>query len=363
MKLLPAILIMLVISSFCSAQEVFMEGYVVRSKGDTLHGFIQEDVQKDLLHTIKFKSDNKVRGFNLLDCSKVQSFGYTDGTLYRAVDFINAAGDSAIDERCFAKLLVKGFYDLYSFIEDERTYFVITIDSSSYFIFNSVFTSNGELRKEGNYISRLDQFAAECDRNDLNAERISYSEKDIAGFVTGLDTCLAPGIIPVNYYHKPRTKIEIMIFAGSLPLGQQSQFTGEAFLRLTYPQLSRKSSINIGIHYSNTLSVTHDLNLYNFVEKISTRNIVFSIPATLQYNFTTGIIQSYIYAGFSGAILNQTTNQVNITPSGFQRKFGIAFIAGLGIEGRLIKRLYIRADWRYELILQFPSIGLAYKFK
>ncbi len=363
MKRLPAILIMLVITSFCSAQEVLTEGYIVRGKGDTLHGFIQEEVQKDLLRTIKFKTDNKVSASDIFDCSTVQSFGYAGGNIYRAIDFTNAAGDSAMVERCFAKLLVKGFYDLYSFLEDERTYFVVTIDSSAYFIFNSVFTSNGELRKEGNYISRLDQFAAECDRNDLNAERINYSEKDIAGFVTGMDTCLAPGIIPVNYYHKPRTKIEIMIFAGSLPLGGQSQFTGEAFIRLTYPQLSRKSSINIGIHYSNTLSVTEDLNFYNFVEKVSTRNIIFSIPATLQYNFTTGIVQSYIYAGFSGAILNQTTNQVNTTPSGFQQKFGIAFIAGLGIEGRLIKRFFVRADWRYELILQFPTIGIAYKFK
>jgi hypothetical protein len=363
-KMLAAILIMLFVHSWGWAQDGFTDGYIVRSNRDTLHGFLQDEVRRDIQHSIKFKTDHKASAYSLFDCSTVQSFGYNGGNLYQAIDFTNTSGDSAIKERCFARLLVKGFYNLYSVLEDETAYFLIKIDNDSYFLFNSAYTSNGELKTQGNYISRLAQFAAECDADDLNAERISYTEKDIAGFVTGLDTCLAPGIIPVNYYHKPRTKFEFMIFAGGLPLSQQTQFTGEAFIRMTYPQLGKKTSINIGIHYSSTLRVSKIVDNYNYsVGKVTTRDQIFSIPATLQYNFTTGFIQTYLYAGFSGAVLNETVNSDNTTAAGLQGKFGIAILAGVGIDGRLTKRLYVRADWRYELILQYPSVGVVYKLK
>jgi hypothetical protein len=40
----------------------------------------------------------------------------------------------------------------------------------------------------------------------------------------------------------------------------------------------------------------------------------------------------------------------------------VAIIGGIGIEASLFKRLMARVDWRYEFLLQYPSVGLAWQF-
>jgi outer membrane protein W len=95
---------------------------------------------------------------------------------------------------------------------------------------------------------------------------------------------------------------------------------------------------------------------------LATHNQVYSIPVTFQYNFTTGIVQPYFYAGISGAYSTKTANSFTTGIPSSSNQFGVALVIGIGIEARVISKLYFKADWRYEVLMQYPAIGLAYKF-
>jgi hypothetical protein len=43
-------------------------------------------------------------------------------------------------------------------------------------------------------------------------------------------------------------------------------------------------------------------------------------------------------------------------------EFGVALVLGIRIEAKIVSKLYFKADWRYEVLMQYPAIGLAYQF-
>jgi hypothetical protein len=67
-----------------------------------------------------------------------------------------------------------------------------------------------------------------------------------------------------------------------------------------------------------------------------------------------------VYAGFSIGKLHETTESVALTQVGLQNGYGFSFLFGGGVEVRIVKRLFVKADYRNELLSQFPAIGIQY---
>jgi hypothetical protein len=147
-----------------------------------------------------------------------------------------------------------------------------------------------------------------------------------------------------------------------LPAGDDHQITLDAAVRLINPRIDPKASLNIGLRYSNTgtstKTTTYDY-IYNieYVYVSKQTHEVFCLPVTFQYNLLSGRIQPAVYVGFSAAYLSENPADPHIL-----QKFGIAVIGGACIEGYITPHFLIKADWRYELLMQYPSIGVGIKF-
>ncbi|HTS44248.1 MAG TPA: hypothetical protein VMH01_07610 [Puia sp.] len=359
-KTLTAFLVLMVFGLKGIAQKIFVPGYIVKNSGDTSRGLLQEEMRKDLLTQVQFKTDisSPAKVFTVDD---VKSFKYESGDMYKKISFLDISGDSDIHATCFGKQLVEGRYSLFDFESKGSLFFLLTVAPDSYLLYDAVYYANGEEKEEGSYVAQLTLLSNECKYDFFQPNQTGFNEKDISQFVMQLNQCAAPDEKAVSYYTKPKVSTEFLVYAGGLPLGKQGQITVEGIARICYPQISRKFFVNIGFRYARIVTESiSDTSLYDhFIET----HQIYCVPLTLQYNILTGRVQPFIYAGVSVAYLKETAEDALVNDSGFQHNYGFAFIVGAGLEVYIVKGLAFRADWRYELLTQFPSIGLSYRFK
>jgi hypothetical protein len=362
MNRLP-IALLLCISIYSSAQNNFAEGYIIKTNGDSLHGYLQEELRNQLVFQIQFKTDNPNSSFQTFTTNDVKAFKYVTGNQYKKITLKNTLPDSGYMETVFALELVEGSYNLYSYILKDETYFVAEGNGAYYFLYNTTYNANGAILIEGNYISRLGVLAAACPNKSFNTEQLSYAEKDISKYIFDLNNCLSPNTASINHYQKPKAISQIVAFAGGMILGKnKDQVTADIAMRLMYPQLSKDLFVILGIHYSHSNRTQNDIDPnYNHVIYLFKDDIL-CVPLTLQYNFTIGPIHPYVSGGFAAAHLtekNTTTDYyaIYVAP---QNRFGISVIGAAGIEGSITNNLSIKAEWRYEFFLQYPIVGIAY---
>jgi hypothetical protein len=66
--------------------------------------------------------------------------------------------------------------------------------------------------------------------------------------------------------------------------------------------------------------------------------------------------------GFSAAYLSENLLAKAIYSNTTTTKLGLAFIIEAGVDGYISKHFLVKACWRYELLTQFPAVGIAYIF-
>jgi hypothetical protein len=284
-----------------------------------------------------------------------------DEDFYSRISFQNTASENQAMDTAFAKQLVKGNYELYTFLKAERRFYVVKKDTLTYFLYNTLLDNHGEVIQQGNYSSRLVLLQRACGKPAFQNRSIEYGQKEMTNLFIDLNNCIAPGSA-TSLYHKSKLKTEIVVFAGGLPLGNQSQFSAEAVLRFSSPRLTRNTVLNIGVHFSNTVT-TYTLGPQYYTgspKPIPIQHQIICIPISIQYYFTNGRIRPYVYAGFSVGKLHETTESVALAQLGLQNGYGFSFLFGGGVEVRIVKRLFVKADYRNELLSQFPAIGIQY---
>lgn len=341
------------------AQQTFDPGYIFTQNKDTIKGFILVATESELAQTVKFKKEGSAewKDFRPEDLK-----GFGMGTdVYKSMNFLNTAEDS-VRVSAFLKQLVNGEYNLYSYVKPQRKYYVIQHDETNYFLFDMVSLNSGEVIQQANYYNYLNFVSISCEKVNALVKGVGYNDKAMSDFILKVDNCDSR-VRATNLYQKPKTVILPLVFVGGLPFGgKDQQFTANFTLRFSLPKVDRKTSINIGINYSST----NKNKVYNEALDVPyddyTLEKILSFPLTVQYNFTTSRVQPYFYLGFSGAFVNTKP-----APNGYytpppDQYFGFALVCGIGIEARIVSGLFVKADWRYELILQYPAIGLLYHF-
>ncbi|HLA60333.1 MAG TPA: outer membrane beta-barrel protein [Puia sp.] len=358
MKCIKCLVILCLLYAYLPAQQIFDPGYIISLNRDTVNGFIKADLESDLISRIHFKNDE---GSLLKDYGPADLLGFGIGKdIYKSMRFLNTAEDS-IMETAFVKQLVKGEYNLYAYRKPDRFFYLIQNDTTLYFLYDEVSRGTGEIMQKGNFYNYLNLIAVPCEKLTNLVGRVGYNDKDMAGFISKVDNCETPGIA-TNYYQKPKTLVQPMIFAGGLPVAEKNQFTASFILHITLPRIDKKTSINIGINYSNLTKKTEERSDYYFLYDLFTHYQIYSVPVTFQYNFTTSRVQPYFYVGISPAYTSRSTNTRNYNIPASDHDFGLALVAGLGVQVRMISKLFLRADWRYEVVLQYPAVGIAYQF-
>jgi len=359
MKRFPCIILFISIHFFTNAQQSSDPGYIVKHNKDTVRGMIKTSVEAELFESVSFKKDID-SDWTQYGPSDIIGFGLEYGK-FSSIHFLNGSKGNTPDIT-FAKQLISGVYNLFTYTNGARRFFILQKDTTIYQLYDELVSTTGEIEQGANYQNYLYFISVPCDKLNNKYKQIGYDERSIADFVQETNNCISGGS-SVSYFKKQKMAMTPVIFAGGLPIsGQESQITANLLLRFTIPRVDKQASLNIGLNYSRTTYMTADSKSLNPSYQYYTRQQVISIPLTIQYNFMLTRIQPYLYLGFSGAYVTKDALASGFWVTPNDKGFGAYPLAGLGIEARVVSGLFIRADWRYESILQYPAIGLSYHF-
>jgi len=338
------------------AQDRSSPGYIVRVSGDTVRGFLKEQGTNESSTQISFKATADAREYQVYSPGGVKAFQYDGGDLFRAIAYADTRDTETTHRTNFARLLVTGEYDLYSFTEKDILFFLVRKDTSFYFIFDDDISQVPMV--PGNFRNELNFFAVSCDGPKLQTEKVNYNPGDVAEFFRKLDACVNPTRSVTSYYSKPKGKLSFFAYGGGLPVGSRYQYSLEAGLRLTWPQLSPGVSLNLGFRYVYKKTRIADPNyLIVTIWHPETYKIT-SFPIYVQYRFTRGIVQPFVYGGLAAMSYDDITDVQKVGDDPYYHKFGLQVVAGGGVEVRLLPVLRVRAEWQYEYISEYPTIGL-----
>jgi opacity protein-like surface antigen len=345
------------------AQVRDLPGYIVRNSGDTVHGFLKEQGLDESARQISYKSAESDNDYQIFTPSDVKAFQYDGGDLYRSITFSDTRRDEPVTLTYYGKLLVTGEYDLYNFTEDEVLFFLVRRDNTFYLMFDDDLRSIPGIK--GNFRNELNFFTSSCDAVRQTVDNVAYSTVTMIQFFQKLDACLNPGKSVTSFYHHQKVKIQtgLFVYVGGISFGNYAQLTAEARLRVTLNQMMPGVSFNLGYRYAEVMK-KHFQNPYYLVAPNYNHETwqIKSIPLTVQYNFTRGVVQPYAFGGVSLSSENIITDNPELylgTYNPYFNSYALAFLFGAGVEVRLIHFLWARVEWRYETMAQYPTVGLA----
>jgi Outer membrane protein beta-barrel domain len=361
MKFLLATLSFLFSISSVFSQDNFANGYIVNHSGDTLKGLIHRAIEEDLFGSVQFKGNQSASPRNILP-GEIELFAM-DEDIFRSVSFLNTSLDNAQQDSCFAKQLVLGKYELYTFTRKEKRFYIVRSGNNAQLIFDTYYTNMGDAVQEGNFLTRMRLIMNECPEVSRKYQSFEFGQKQMTGYIESLDRCLAPASVK-SFYHRTKTDMNFYAYFGGLPVPEYEQFCGEIGLRFNSPLLSQKTFLNIDFRYSyiNTIDHDNDSNYPNIIYTTTQENRIYSIPVTIQYDFIIKRIRPYAYGGFS-VLYNNVTKVSDIPYMQPATRFNFSPVFGIGVEGYITNRLFLKADWRYEVFLQYPNLCIGYLFK
>src|SRR5882724_8706159 len=150
-------------------------GFIVKNYRDTVKGYIKPFSEKQLDNQVFFtqKSGSEPSALTTTD---ITSFGYDDGNTFAKVTYTHPT--TFIKDTRFAKMLVDGYYRLYTFWQKERNFFVVTsYEDSTYLLYDDSFSgTSGILDESGNYRNQLLFFSISCEDLKRHLENIEYNE-------------------------------------------------------------------------------------------------------------------------------------------------------------------------------------------
>ncbi|QEC68761.1 porin family protein [Panacibacter ginsenosidivorans] len=349
-----------VIPVFVFSQSGFKPGFIVKNNGDTVRGFLESIETKKISGRISFSPSNTSNPATFTT-AEIKSFGYDGENTFRKVVYTDPF--ELTQKEQFAKLLSLGYYSLYTFWKKDVMYFIIkTPEDSCHLLYDDDRSSNGYINQKGNFQNELLFFSQSCNTLKPLIETLNYTEADLIQYIQKLNKCVSPSTASQIVYKKEKSKLNIYAYAGGMYFGSGHEYTGRIIGKITVPAVDKNLALTFGLNYM-THQNTELVDVLGYKKEQTVNKNIFSVPLSIQYYFTKGIIRPYLDAGVT---LDYLTTDGELTFYGKKindSKFGPAFTAALGIEGYITQRLFIKADFRYELFVHYPTVGIAYTFK
>lgn len=357
------LLSLLLTSSRIFCQDVFRKGYVVNNNSDTVRGYIREDLEETLLQSITFTDASGTK--KVLSISDIKAFAFDQGPIFRLISYWHPL-DSIKRQIHFAKLLMSGPFELFSFRKKDKLNFVVFTTDSSYLLYDDQTTQLGEVTEQGNYRNFLAFFARDCPKVSATAGNVNFNEQALISFFSSLEKCNGTFSSTQISYSKPKTERYILLTAGAFALDNKSEISGQALIQFLWPSFSKKTSLNTGLSYSrNSKETTTPYSLGKIKDKLVTE--LYEVPLVVRYNILSRRVRPYIYGGAAVGTKREleTVSKVSSfeteTFSADHSSFGATVLLGGGIDVSVWKNLVINVDWHYDLISHLPVIGIGYR--
>ena len=354
--------LLLLVSHYSFCQDVFTKGYIVAGK-DTVRGYIKQDLDERLAEGITFKNQAGIS--KVLTVSDINFFGFDDGFRFGVVSYVDPH-EGSNKKIHFAKILMQGPYDLFSFRKRDDLYFVVRRSDSSYLLYDDERTTLGDVVEKGNFRNFLAFFGRECSKTNLDIANINFTEPGLVTFFKKLEACQRILNTATISYFKSKTERHILVMAGGFSVNQKSDLVVEALLQLALPSVNKKASINMGVAYLRNTKKSS--SIYSFGD-IQSKHVseFYELPVLMRYDFLTKVIEPYLYIG-PGVLLRkeqETTTKTTLstpeTVQSNQHSFNPTLIVGGGISVLISKNLFIKVDWRYDLYSRLPLLGIGFR--
>jgi hypothetical protein len=359
---------LVLISCFLFGQPSYKKGYLINNNGDTIQGYIKDDVEEKLARSIDFKDEAGV--IKILSVGDMKEFGFDGESNFRLVNYVDPL-DSLKRKTHFAKLLLEGTYKLFSFRRKDDLNFIVVNKDTSYLLYDDVKSEFGDIFEKGNYQSLLFFFARECPKISSKAANVNFSEESLLAFFVSLEKCTGHANNTVVHYSTSKSQKNIILSAGALGWDKRTEIAIQVLGQFVVPSVNRKSSLLTGIVYlRSTHESTTTYTLAKDHSKYETQ--VFEIPLMFRYDILQKVVQPYIYGGAGGAFKKdkETTTRTSLitadteaTGTTESSDFGATVLVGAGINIRVVKDLFINLDYRYDLYSHLPVAGLACKIR
>jgi hypothetical protein len=339
-------------------QSVFESGYIVKINNDTIKGSIKHDIEEKLSTQISFQSSNGVIETHIP--ATIKAFGFTGGDQFRIVVYTDPT-DNFISKNHFAKLLFDGINELYSFIRKDIHFFVAKIkEDTTFLMYDLIQNAIGQMIEQGNYQNQLFFIGRECDALRARAAKTNYNEPDMIKYFVALDKCLGNSNAEAVHYVKPKTITQVYVFAGGLPLGDKYQVMAQGMIKFIIPSQSRKTSLNIGIAYLKNKRTAEDSDYFGTVTEFDLVTDIIEIPLLIQYDLLEGKVRPFVYGGPG---VGYKRESAFTEPKSNDSGVGVTLIGGAGIEGYVAKKVFLKIDWRYDLLAHYPVVGIGIRLK
>lgn len=337
------------------AQTGFQKGFIITPAGDTATGFLKSNTYAALAKAVSYQPT--VGGStSTYTCAQLRGFGFEGGDLFTSVTYTDGS-DSNRRKREFARVAVSGPYTLYVLPRGDASNYLLQSSDTSYVLYDDQVDLFTKKLVRGSFRNTLAFVTRDCNRASTDFERMTFLEHNIIQTVHKLNSC--NGGVSVLHRSKARYDAHFVVYAGASAIDKKwNQLSGGAEVRLRNTKMSRKISFVTGLHYSKTTITDRKWTYYPVGWKYTDdeTNII-SVPLLVHYTLLDRSFQPYIYAGFGAAYRERTisprTNSF-VDPA----KTGVSIIGGVGIEYYPVRFVGIKADWRYELLMQRPSLGL-----
>jgi hypothetical protein len=344
------------------AQQNFTGGYVILANGDTLRGYLQEEVEGSLVTGVTFSNNENGTSSKKYVVTDAKAFHYDQGSSFEAVSYNDLNNTPTTT---FAKLLLTGYYRLYSLRIKDVIFFVVKNNDSTQLLYDDIRRTDGTIETTGNYVNVLSFLSRTCDKLKNEVTRLRYAEPEMLSFVSRLNQCISPDETNTSFYLKPHSTATVYLYAGGLPLGDEYELIGRVGAKITTPSISKNLSLGIAFTYSTHKQIdSYEQNGSSYITTFEYNHILKlqTLSGSFQYDFATGRLRPYFQAGI-GLTFSQEQDPINHGGvEKFENDFGASFLAAIGVEGYVTKHLAIKADWRYEVLFHYPTIGVAYFF-
>lgn len=345
-----------------TSQTGFQKGYIVTTNGDSSSGYLKRNTYAELAHNVAFSSDSKGNNSVFYTTENLKAFAFNGGDVFEAVSYIDLS-DSNEHKTEFGRLALEGYYNVYSLARQTTSGYLIKSVDTTYLLYDDVIDKGMERPQMhlGNYRNTLAFLARDCNKAQTDFTRINFSRQDITRVVKQLNDCNQSASIV--HRHKEKLEKHLVVYAGAFAVKDAwEQISGGAEIRLRNTILSRKLSFVTGVHYSKTNDITRTFSYGTYLwTKHEYVTEVYSVPALLHYSFLERVVQPYMYFGFGAAYKKIGYKSKSTFDKGFQGAYRLSIIGGAGVEVYPIRNIAIKADWRYELLMQHPTIGIAFR--
>lgn len=208
------------------AQQVFVRGYIIDQKGDTTHGWIHDQSDKQLTKQFFFKADLSQTNSQVIEPKSVKQFEFDYGRHFASFDLgkalANYSGDTAT---VFLKRIVDGDVELYKLAlgTNAEKFFVYSDSSGLLALELPIKSFKKNVGSEDAYLTRyvgvLNTIFNKCDENENDWSDSKYNRESLSNAFVNYNHCIGSAnsskyedkasvrpIITVGYMYVPATQ-------------------------------------------------------------------------------------------------------------------------------------------------------------